>query len=167
MAPLVAALEADGLSVWWDAHIGGGADWREAIQEHLDAARCVVVAWSDRSVATEGRFVRDEASRAQRRGVYLSVRIDAVEPPLGFGETQALNLVGWRGDRKDARYQALLTAARALIKGRPHTGAAPAPARPSRRIDRRALIAGGAVAAVGVAGVGGRALWRRMGEDGQ
>ncbi len=163
VAPLVAALEADGLSVWWDAHIGGGSDWREAIQEHLDAARCVVVAWSIRSVASEGRFVRDEASRAQRRGVYLPVRIDAVEPPLGFGETQALQLVGWRGDRKDARYQALLTATRALIEGGPHTVAAPIAARPSRRVDRRALIAGGAVALAGVAGAGGWALWRRMG----
>src|SRR5437879_2833090 len=131
LAPLVPALEADGLPVWWDAHISGGADWRESIQEHLDAARCVIVAWSLRSIASEGRFVRDEASRAQRRGAYLPVRIDAVEPPLGFGETQALELVGWRGDRKDARYQALLTAARALIGGGPHTDAAPATARPS------------------------------------
>jgi len=163
VAPLVAALEADGLSVWWDAHIGGGADWRESIQEHLDAARCVIVAWSTRSIASEGRFVRDEASRAQRRGVYLPVRIDAVEPPLGFGETQALELGGWKGDRKDARYQALLAAARALIEGRPHTAGAPATTRPSRRVDRRALIAGGAVAAVGVAGAGGWAPWRRMG----
>jgi TolB-like protein/Tfp pilus assembly protein PilF len=162
VAALVAALEADGLSVWWDAHIGGGADWRESIQEHLDAARCVIVAWSDRSIATEGRFVRDEASRAQRRGAYLPVRIDAVEPPLGFGETQALELVGWRGDRKDVRYQALLRAARALIEGRPHTDVSPAAARPSRRVDRRALIAGG-VAAAGVAGAGGWALRRRMG----
>lgn len=136
VAPLVAALEADGLSVWWDAHIGGGEDWRESIQEHLDAARCVIVAWSSRSVAPEGRFVRDEASRAQRRGTYLPVRIDAVEPPLGFGETQALDLVVWRGDRKDARYQAVLAAV-------------------------RAMIAGETVATVGVAGPRRRAPWRR------
>ncbi len=163
VAPLVAALEADGLSVWWDAHIGGGSDWRESIQEHLDAARCVIVAWSDRSIASEGRFVRDEASRAQRRGVYLPVRIDSVEPPLGFGETQALQLVGWKGDRKDARYQALLTATRALIEGGPHTVAAPITAGLARRVDRRAMIAGGAVAAAGVASAGGWALWRSMG----
>ena len=31
IAPLVAALESDGLSVWWDAHIGGGDDWRDTI----------------------------------------------------------------------------------------------------------------------------------------
>lgn len=44
VAPLVQALEADGISVWWDAHIGGGTNWREDIQEHLDNAKCVIVA---------------------------------------------------------------------------------------------------------------------------
>ena len=29
LKPLVAALEAEGFDVWWDAHIGGGTDWRE------------------------------------------------------------------------------------------------------------------------------------------
>jgi len=161
VAPLVAALEADGLSVWWDAHIGGGADWREAIQEHLDAARCVIVAWSTGALGPDGRFVRDEASRAQRRGAYLPVRIDPVEPPLGFGETQALDLVGWRGDPKDARCQALLAAARAMVEGKPHIQGVTAVV--ARRVDRRALIAGGGVLAAGAAGVGGWALWRRMG----
>ena len=74
MAPLVAALEADGLSVWWDAHIGGGADWRESIQEHLDAAAAAWsrVAWSGRSVASilkGGSCSATKPARAQRRGV--------------------------------------------------------------------------------------------------
>ena len=29
--PLVAALEAEGLTVWWDAHIEAGAAWRQTI----------------------------------------------------------------------------------------------------------------------------------------
>ena len=82
--PLVDALEADGLSVWWDAHIGGGDEWRETIARHLDDARCVIVVWSKRSVGPEGRFVRDEAARSLKRGAYLPVRIDKVEPPLGL-----------------------------------------------------------------------------------
>ena len=79
---LVDALEADGLSVWWDAQVGGGDDWRNAIQQQLDAAKCVVVAWSKRSIGPQGKFVRDEASRAERRHVYLPIRIDKVDPPL-------------------------------------------------------------------------------------
>jgi serine/threonine-protein kinase len=148
---LVAALEADGLSLWWDAQIEGGATWRQSIQEQLDAAGCVVVVWSKRSVGPEGRFVHDEATRAQHRGVYLPILIDPVLPPLGFGETQALSLAGWKGDRADPRYQAMLAAVRARVGGKGGAGSAPAAAKP----DRRALIAGGAVAAVAAAGAGG------------
>lgn len=85
LVPLVAALEAEGFSVWWDARIGGGANWRQEIERHLDAASCVIVAWSKRSVGPEGHFVRDEASRALKLGTYLPVLLDAVDPPLGFG----------------------------------------------------------------------------------
>jgi serine/threonine-protein kinase len=82
--PLVDALEGEGLSVWWDARVTGGEAWREAIAEHLEAARCVIVVWSKRSTSPEGRFVRDEASRAQQRGTYLPITIDKVQPPLAF-----------------------------------------------------------------------------------
>ena len=78
---LVDALESDGLSVWWDARVGGGDAWRETIAEQLDSAPCVIVVWSKRSTAPEGRFVRDEAARAQKRGAYLPVTIDKVDPP--------------------------------------------------------------------------------------
>ena len=157
---LVSALEAEGLKVWWDAQIEGGAAWRHTIQDQLDAAGCVVVAWSERSVGRDGRFVQDEASRAQQRGVYVPVLIDKVSPPLGFGETQALPLVGWHGDRGDARFLALLGAIRAKLADEPH--ATPVAAAP-RRVDRRALIAGGGVLAVGAAGAGGWMLWSRKG----
>ena len=117
VCPLVEALEAEGLSVWWDAHIGGGDEWRDSIQQHLDEAKCVIVVWSKRSIGPEGHFVRDEATRAQRRHAYLPVRIDKVDPPLGFGETQAIPMIGWKGDRSDPRYQAVLAAARAIDFG--------------------------------------------------
>ena len=80
--PLVEALQADGLSVWWDADIEGGSGWRQAIQQELEAAKCVLVTWTRGSVGPEGWFVHDEAARAQRRGVYLPVLIDETEPPL-------------------------------------------------------------------------------------
>jgi TolB-like protein len=146
--PLVDALEAEGLSVWWDTIIAGGSEWRQDIQQQLDDARCVLVVWSKRSVAPEGRFVRDEANRAQRRGTYLPVRIDNVEPPLGFGEIQAISLKGWRGSRTDARYQTLLNSVRAMLAGE---RALIVPS--ASRISRRGVIVSvGAVA--GVAAVG-------------
>jgi hypothetical protein len=96
--PLVETLQAEGFSVWWDEQIGGGAAWRQAIEAELNAAKCVIVIWSNRSAGPEGTFVQDEATRAQQRHVYVPVLIDKVHLPLGFGETQALALNGWRGD---------------------------------------------------------------------
>src|SRR3954463_7869439 len=140
--PLVHALEADGLSVWWDAQIAGGDRWRASILENLEAAACCIVVWSKRSTGPDGEFVCDEASRAKRRGTYLPVRIDKVEAPLGFGEMQALSLQGWKGDRGDARFQAVLAAVRRLVGV-----AAPASTSAPRAFDRRMVVAGGAGAA--------------------
>ncbi|KQN74714.1 TIR domain-containing protein [Sphingomonas sp. Leaf62] len=160
VAPLVAALEADGIGVWWDAHIGGGTEWRETIGRELAAARCVLVVWSNRSTGPEGSFVRDEATRALRRGAYMPVCIDPVEPPLGFGETQALPLIGWKGNRSDPRYLAVLAAVQAVLTGRERP--APPVQLPKRGIERRLLIGGGAAAVV-VAGAGG--WWWTRGTD--
>lgn len=155
--PLVEALEADGYSVWWDEQIGGGAAWRHAIEAELNAAKCVVVAWSRRSVGPEGTFVQDEATRAQERRVYVPVTLDKVHVPLGFGEMQALSLIGWKGSRSDPRYQAVLAAVQRIA------GDAESPASATivrKPVSRRAVIGGGAAAAVAVAGVGGWVLLR-------
>ena len=157
--PLVEALQADGLSVWWDAQIEGGSGWRQAIQTELDSAKCVLVAWTKRSVGPQGQFVHDEATRAQRRGAYLPVLVDAVEPPLGFGEVQALPLAGWKGDRADPRYLNVLAAVRSVVAGVPR---GPAMA-PTASVGRRQFVQGGlALGAVAVAG-GGWWLWRGQG----
>jgi TolB-like protein/tetratricopeptide (TPR) repeat protein len=156
--PLVDALEADGYSVWWDAQIGGGAQWRHMIEAELNAAKCVLVAWSRRSVGVEGTFVQDEATRAQERHVYIPVLLDKVHLPLGFGEMQALPLTGWKGDRSDPHYQAILSAVMRLA------GESAGTAKPHVRgmaVTRRgAVLGGGAAAAVAVAGIGGYALFK-------
>lgn len=152
LKPLVAALEAEGFTVWWDAHIDGGTNWHEDIATHLDAAKCVIVAWTKLSVGHDGHFVRDEARRAQRRDAYLPVCLDEVEPPLGFGEIQALSLKSWKGNRSDPKFVAVASAVRNQVSGeriaRPHVHSG------EPKISRRVAIAGG-VGAVAIAGTGG------------
>ena len=149
--PLVAALEADGLSVWWDEQIDGGAAWRNSIEAELDAAKCVIVVWSKRSTGPAGSFVRDEASRAVEREVYLPIKLDTSRLPLGFGETQALPMNGWKGNKADPRYQAVVGSVRSIIEHKPlptHRPGAPP-------IARRAVLVGGSSAvAVAAAGAG-------------
>ncbi|HEU4809475.1 MAG TPA: TIR domain-containing protein [Sphingomicrobium sp.] len=160
--PLVQALQADGYSVWWDEHIGTGDEWRQTIEKQLDSAKCVIVAWSKRSAGPEGRFVRDEASRAQRRDVYVPVLLDAVDPPLGFGESQAASLRGWHGNRSDPRYQHVASAVRRIAGSGTEE---PARSLQPPGVSRRAAIAGGAAATVAVAGVGGWALLKPSSAD--
>jgi serine/threonine-protein kinase len=156
--PLVDALESEGLSVWWDARVSGGEAWRETIAEHLDTAPCVIVVWSRRSTGTHGRFVRDEASHAQEHGSYLPVTIDRVQPPLGFGEVQAVSLSGWKGDSADPRYRAVSSCVRSMV-GR----AAPALTGDSDKplaVSRRAALASGGALVLVAAGAGGWFLLR-------
>ena len=159
--PLVEALEAEGLSVWWDARVGGGQAWREAIAEHLEAARCVIVIWSKRSTSPEGRFVRDEASRAQQRGTYLPVTIDKVQPPLGFGEMQALSLTGWKGSPSDPHYRAVSACVHSMLGRTPSS--TEKRSKEHAGLSRRTVLVAGGGAAILAAGAGGWLLLRPSG----
>jgi serine/threonine-protein kinase len=134
---LVRALEAQGLQVWWDRGLQAGGSWRAQIETELAAARCVVVLWTAASVGPEGGFVKDEATRGLRRRALVQVLLDRVELPVGFGEEQAIDLVGWgRGLRRSASDPFVLdlaAAIRAKLDGRP----APKPQGPwKRRLHR-------------------------------
>jgi len=119
VAPLVSGLRKAGLSVWWDRDLPGGEAWRRKITEELEAARCVVVVWSSASVASEGEFVHEEAGRAKARGGLLPVRIDPVTAPLGFGQIQSLDLVGWRGNPRALRFRHVVASVKAVIADGP------------------------------------------------
>lgn len=160
---MVEALADEGLSLWWDAEIKGGASWRQSIQERLEAARCVIVVWSERSVSPAGRFVHDEASRAQARGIYLPIRIDPVQPPIGFGEIQAIDLIGWKGDRADPRYRHLLECVQAVLDDGPRPPAVRSAAQ-SGVLSRRMLIA--TAGGFAVAAAAGGWFWHRGGGQG-
>jgi hypothetical protein len=93
---VAAALEARGLSVWWDRKIAAGETFDQAIERELDAAKNVVVLWSEHSVPSE--WVRNEAAAAAERGVLVPVLIDQVKVPLEFRHRQTIDLTGWNDD---------------------------------------------------------------------
>lgn len=130
---LVAALEKAGLTVWWDRSLPGAESWREGIAKALEEAKCTVVVWTQESTGHEGGFVRDEAGRAAKAGRLVPVNFDAVDPPLGFGELQSIDLTRWRGSGNDPFFQDLVAAIRAKIEGR----AVPVPQGPIARVRRR------------------------------
>jgi len=153
---LVRALEGAGLSVWWDRGLPGGESWRGQIQNALDAAKCVIVVWTHGSVGPAGDFVRDEAAHAKRRGILVPIRLDKIDPPLGFGEIQAIDLTYWKGSTRDPFFQDLRAAVTARLAGCP----VPPAQGPTRRLIRRLTWSSLASAAVFISLAFGLNLFR-------
>ena len=111
---LAEAMIADGLSVWWDHDLLGGDQFREEIVETIASARIVIVIWSENSVHSP--FVKDEASRANDRGILLPVAIGDTEPPVGFGELQTIRFKRWA--ETTAEWESLVRTVQARLKDR-------------------------------------------------
>lgn len=114
--PLVAALEAEGLSVWWDRELHPGPSFDLEIERQIEAARCVVVVWSEHSVASE--WVRSEVDEGDRRGILVPARIDGAMPPLAYRRRQTADLSDWNGGAGPA-LATLLQGVRAVLEGTP------------------------------------------------
>jgi TIR domain-containing protein/H-type lectin domain-containing protein len=128
--PLASALEQK-WSVFWDRQIPPGHTYRTWIVPALAAARCVVVVWSRHSV--ESDWVIEEAGEARRRGTRLfPVRVDPVDPPLGFREIHFADLAGHDLDRASPKLRSLVKGIDAVLEA----GAAAGPRREPR--SRRA-----------------------------
>lgn len=121
VATLVALLEGEGWSVFWDRRIPPGETWRSHIGRALEQAGCVVVAWSEHSVRSD--WVIEEAEDAAARGILVPVRLDPVLPPLGFRKIQAADLNSWRGGKHPPVLREFLEAvARMLGRTAPKVG---------------------------------------------
>ena len=114
--PLVVVLEACGWTVFWDPKVLPGPAFRPVLERELDAARCVIVLWSQLSV--DSHWILDEAESGRDRGVLVPALLDAVKPPLGFRQLQSTSLVGWDGTSGGPGIDALVKALTDLI-GRP------------------------------------------------
>lgn len=113
--PLAAALEKAGHEVWWDRHISGGEEFAGAIEEALEAADAVVVAWTATSV--KSAWVRDEAAAGRDSGRLVPVTLDGCQAPLGFRQYQTIDLSTWSGRSGSRTLRPLIAAIEARAKG--------------------------------------------------
>ena len=107
------ALQAAGLAVWWDDHLRSGEAFDEKIEAALRAAKAVVVLWSKTSVAS--RWVRAEATLADRNKTLVPVMIEPCERPIMFELSHTSELGHWQGDAGDKAWQAFLGDVRGLV----------------------------------------------------
>ncbi|NJD31121.1 MAG: TIR domain-containing protein [Gammaproteobacteria bacterium] len=113
VAPLVAALEAEGWTVWWDPEITPGQEFDALISRELEQARALVVVWTETSV--DSRWVRGEARDAADRGVLVPVRFDSARLPLDFRAVHTTDLDGWAEDREGVAFRSLCKALESKI----------------------------------------------------
>src|SRR5579863_8123610 len=114
VAPLVAAIEAQGWSVWWDPAIDAGQQFDDQIDAELQAANAVLVVWTPTSVGS--RWVRGEARDAAERGILVPVRFEDARLPIDVRAIQTTNLDTWEEDPASAPFQDLLRSLSAVIK---------------------------------------------------
>ena len=107
------AFEREGFNVWWDVGLRTGEAYDEVTENALRTAKSVVVLWSTRSV--QSRWVRAEATIADRNKTLVPCMIEPCERPIMFELTQTADLSHWRGDAQDAAWQTFLSDVRKFV----------------------------------------------------
>lgn len=134
------AFAAEGLSVWWDVALRSGEAYDEVTERALRGAKAVVVLWSPRSVVS--RWVRAEATLADRNKTLMPAMIEPCERPIMFELVQTAELSHWQGDYSDRDWQDFVRQVREFVGkgGAAAAPATPAPA-PKRALPSRPSIA--------------------------
>lgn len=140
-------LGQEGLTVWWDAALRAGETFDEVIENALKAAKSVIVLWSPRSVTS--RWVRAEATLADRRNKLVPVIIEQCDRPIIFELTHTTDLSKWDGSTSDPAWRNMIKdlgqlvgrsspdAAAPVVAVKPSpTPAEPAPAAKARPPER-------------------------------
>ena len=122
VAPLVAAIEARGWSVWWDPEIDAGQQFDDQIEEELKAAKAVLVIWTPSSVAS--RWARGEAREAADLGTLVPARFDGARLPMDVRAIHTTDMDGWGENANGPQFQSLLRALSTMIARHGGPGAA-------------------------------------------
>jgi TolB-like protein len=105
--------EVAGLSVWWDVTLRSGEAYDQVTEDALRTAKAVVVLWSRHSVVS--RWVRAEATLADRNRTLVPARIEPCDLPIMFELTQTADLSHWRGEASDPIWRGFLTDVRKFV----------------------------------------------------
>jgi len=131
-AKFAAAFERAGLSASWDMPSRSGDAIDEVTERALKAAKAVVVLWSKNSV--ESRWIRSEATLADRNKTLVPCMIEPCERPIMFELAQTAELSHWQGDASDEAWVALLTDVRRLVAKEVATVAVPTAPPPAQAV---------------------------------
>lgn len=103
---VAALIEANGFETFWDHELVAGPAYTTQLEDKLRQSQCVLVLWCTGSRTSP--YVIDEARRARSYNKMLPAIIERVEPPLGFGTDQLIDLADWRGAVDDANFNKVI-----------------------------------------------------------
>jgi TolB-like protein len=109
--------EKEGFKVWWDQTLRSGENYDQVTERALREAKAVVVLWSKTSV--ESRWVRAEATQADRLGTLVPAMIEDCTRPIMFELKHTAELAHWQGDARDPAWRAYVEDVRGQV-GRGH-----------------------------------------------
>jgi hypothetical protein len=109
------ALESGGYSLWWDKALNASDDYAMVIEAQLDAAACVVVAWS--AQARQSLWVRAEANEALDSGKLVQINLDGTRLPLPYSVLHFLDFTRWRGERQGTPWNEFDSRVGAMLRG--------------------------------------------------
>ena len=108
------SFEREGFSVWWDASLRSGDAFDATIEAALRSAKAVVVLWS--AISVQSRWVRAEATLAERNKTLMPVMIEHCDRPIMFELMHTTDLSQWNGDPNDVVWQTYLSGLRRLVE---------------------------------------------------
>ncbi len=110
------SFEREGFTVWWDATLRSGEAYDEVTETALRTAKAVVVLWSRKSVVS--RWVRAEATLADRNKTLVPAMIEPCDRPIMFELTQTADLTRWDGSATDEAWKAFVADVKRFVEAR-------------------------------------------------
>ncbi|MEO8309378.1 MAG: SUMF1/EgtB/PvdO family nonheme iron enzyme [Pseudomonadota bacterium] len=101
------AFERAGFTVWWDQTLRSGENYDQVTEKALREAKAVVVLWS--KTAVESRWVRAEATQADRLGTLVPAMIEDCTRPIMFELKHTAELAHWKGNAEDSAWRAFVS----------------------------------------------------------
>ena len=152
-----AAFEREGFSVWWDQTLHSGENYDQVTESALREAKAVVVLWSRKSV--DSRWVRAEATTADRAGTLVPAMIEPCNRPIMFELKHTAELAHWKGEPNDPAWKAFVADVHRFVRKGEPAASTPVVAQAAKRSWSTALALWLLVAAVLLAGA---AVWAVM-----
>lgn len=96
VASIIERLTACGVSIFWDQSIRPGASWQQSLQVAMEAAKAILVIWTEHSVVSD--WTQSEAAFGRTNSKLVPIRVGAARPPAEFRDVAWIN---WSGDDTD------------------------------------------------------------------